>query len=233
MTSRSRAARILVIEDNTDLAFGLRNNLEIDGHLVEVAEDGQRGLERARESSPDLVILDLMLPKLDGFRVLRAARGEGLTMPILVLTARGEEADKVRGLKLGADDYVTKPFGLLELLARVEALLRRGAPTLPDSATLERFGDIEVNSSARTVTRDGASIELAPKELDLLLALIRHRGAVVSRLDLMREVWGYTAAVVSRTVDTHVAALRKKLEDDPSSPRHILTTRKAGYRWQP
>lgn len=230
-------SRVLVVEDNTDLAFGLRNNLEIEGYDVEVAEDGRQGLDRIRRGTPDLVILDLMLPELDGFRVLRGARQEGYAMPILVLTARGEEADKVRGLKLGADDYMTKPFGLLELLARVEALLRRGGPRWHDEQSLgrvvERFGQVEVNSVARTVTRGGELVELAPKEFDLLLALIRHRGAVVSRLDLMREVWGYTAAIVSRTVDTHVAALRKKLEDDPSSPRHILTVRKAGYRWQP
>jgi len=226
----SRAARVLVVEDNADLAYGLRNNLEIEGYEVDVAANGREGLERLRAGAPDLVILDLMLPELDGLRVLRAARGEGHAMPILVLTARGEEADKVRGLKLGADDYVTKPFGLLELLARVEALLRRHGPA-PGGA-VERFGDVVVDATARTVTRGGEPVELAPKELDLLLALIRHRGAVVSRLELMREVWGYTAAVVSRTVDTHVAALRKKLERDPSSPRHVLTVRKAGYRWQ-
>ncbi len=229
----SRPARVLVVEDNEDLAFGLRNNLEIEGYEVEVAADGALGLERLRDTRPDLVILDLMLPELDGFRVLRSARGEGFGMPILILTARGEEADKVRGLKLGADDYVTKPFGLLELLARVEALLRRrGAPPEEPGDAVTRFGEIEVDAQARTVRRGGLPVELAPKELDLLLALIRHRGAVVSRLELMHEVWGYTAAVVSRTVDTHVAALRKKLEEDPASPRHILTARKAGYRFE-
>ncbi len=223
------AARVLVVEDNTDLAFGLRNNLEIEGYEVEVAADGVTGLERLRATRPALVILDLTLPRLDGFRVLRACRDEGFNMPILILTARGEEADKVRGLKLGADDYVTKPFGLLELLARVEALLRRTVAAADDRI---RFGKIEIDATARTVCRGGAPVDLAPKELDLLLALIDHGGAVVSRLDLLRQVWGYDAAVVSRTVDTHVAALRKKLEDDPATPRHILTARKAGYRWQ-
>ena len=230
----SRPARILVIEDNADLAFGLRNNLEIEGYEVEVVEDGARGLERLGAASPDLVVLDLMLPGLEGLRVLRGAREQGNTMPILILTARGEEADKVRGLKLGADDYVTKPFGLLELLARVEALLRRAAP--PDGeagAPIERFGDVEVDRTARTVSRDGRLVELAPKELDLLLALLRHRGAVVSRLELLQEVWGYRSAVTSRTVDTHVAILRKKLEADPAAPRYILTSRKAGYRLAP
>ena len=235
MSQAEKTARILVVEDNPDLAFGLRNNLEIEGYTVDVAGDGNLGLDRLLTEEPDLVILDLMLPGLDGFRVLRRARAEGCAIPILILTARGEEADKVRGLRLGADDYVTKPFGLLELLARVEALLRRaggppGAATAANRNNIESFGAIIVDSSARSVTRQGQTVELAPKELDLLLALIRHRGAVVSRLDLLQEVWGYTSAVESRTVDTHVATLRKKLEEDPAAPRHILTSRKAGYR---
>jgi DNA-binding response OmpR family regulator len=222
-------SRILVVEDNPDLAFGLRNNLEIEGYEVEVAADGPSGLARARRGRPDLVILDLMLPGLDGFRVLRSLRGEGLQMPVLVLTARGEETDKVRGLKLGADDYVTKPFGLLELLARVEALLRRRGGGAPRAAP-DRFGSIEVDRATRTVTRAGRAVELAPKEYDLLLALLDRDGAVASRLDLMRQVWGYSDAIVSRTVDTHVAELRRKLEADPARPEHILTARKVGYR---
>jgi len=226
-------SRILLIEDNADLAFGLRNNLEIEGYEVEVSGDGPAGLERARRTRPDLVILDLMLPGLDGFRVLKAIRQDELAMPILILTARGEESDKVRGLKLGADDYVTKPFGVLEILARVEALLRRGSalPGAPSAAPrVERFGDVEIDLSARTVTRAGAAIEVAPKEYELLVALVRRRGAVVSRLELMREVWGYSDSVISRTVDTHIAELRRKLEEDAAEPRHILTVRKVGYR---
>jgi DNA-binding response OmpR family regulator len=227
-------SRILVIEDNADLAFGLRNNLEIEGHEVEVTGDGSSGLERARRSRPDLVILDLMLPKMDGLRVLRALRGDDLAMPVLILTARGEETDKVRGLKLGADDYVTKPFGVLEILARVEALLRRNrspaAPPLPAAPRLERFGEIEVDLAARVVTRSGRPVDLAPKEYELLLALIGRRGAVASRIELMREVWGYSDEAVTRTIDTHVAELRRKLEADPADPRHILTVRKVGYR---
>ena len=227
-------SRILVIEDNADLAFGLRNNLEIEGHEVEVSGDGSDGLERARRSRPDLVILDLMLPKLDGLRVLKALRRDELAMPVLILTARGEETDKVRGLKLGADDYVTKPFGVLEILARVEALLRRNrlpaGPPLPATPRLERFGEIEVDTAARVVSRAGQPVELAPKEYELLLALIGRRGAVASRLELMREVWGYSDAAVTRTIDTHVAELRRKLEADPADPRHILTVRKVGYR---
>jgi two-component system, OmpR family, alkaline phosphatase synthesis response regulator PhoP len=218
--------RVLIVEDNPDLAYGLRNNLEIEGYEVEVAADGARGLERARAARPDLVILDLMLPELDGFRVLRALRAEELAMPVLILTARGEEADKVRGLKLGADDYVTKPFGLLELLARVETLLRR-TQARPDVA---RFGEVAIDRSTRGVTRAGAAVELAPKEYELLLALFDRDGAVVSRLDLMRRVWGYSDAVVTRTIDTHVAELRRKLEKDPAKPLHILTVRKVGYR---
>jgi DNA-binding response OmpR family regulator len=220
--------RVLVIEDNADLAYGLRNNLEIEGYAVEVAADGAAGLERARAGTPDLVILDLMLPELDGFRVLRALRGEGATVPVLVLTARGQESDKVRGLKLGADDYVTKPFGLLELLARVEALLRRSARR--PAAERERFGEIEVDRAARVVARGGQPVDLAPKEYDLLLALLDAGGAVVPRLELMRRVWGYSDAVVTRTIDTHVAELRRKLEADPARPAHLLTVRKVGYR---
>jgi len=224
--------RILLVEDNRDLAYGLRNNLEIEGFQVELAEDGRTGLEAARRSSPELVILDLMLPELDGFRVLRALREEGSRVPILILTARGEEADKVRGLRLGADDYVTKPFGLLELLARVEALLRRAKGAAAEDGTQAGFGfgDVSVDPATRVVLRAGAAVFLAPKEFELLIALARAHGAVVPRLELMRQVWGYSAAVVTRTVDTHVAELRKKLEADPAEPRHILTVRKVGYR---
>jgi DNA-binding response OmpR family regulator len=225
-------SRILLIEDNRDLAFGLRNNLEIEGYEVETAEDGMAGLKTFAKVNPDLVILDLMLPELDGFRVLRSLRQDGHATPILLLTAKGEEADKVRGLRMGADDYVTKPFGLLELLARVEALLRRtlGGTGTEELRKVHRFGAIEVDPASRTVRRALQTVELTPKEFDLLLALLRARGAVVSRLQVMREVWGYSAAVVSRTVDTHIAELRRKLEENPSSPRHIITVRKTGYR---
>jgi DNA-binding response OmpR family regulator len=228
-------SRVLVIEDNEDLAFGLRNNLEIEGHEVEVAFDGKAALERVRRFGPELVVLDLMLPGRDGFRVLRALREEGLAMPVLILSARGAEADKVRGLRLGADDYVTKPFGLLELLARVEALLRR--PRLMGSGssgeTPLSFGDVAVDPRSRSVLRRGEPVDLSPKEFDLLMSLLRAEGAVVSRVDLLRRVWGYSDSIVSRTVDTHIAELRRKLESDPAAPRHILTVRKAGYRLAP
>ena len=229
-------SRILIIEDNRDLAQGLANNLEIEGYAVEVVPDGAEGLARARASTPTLIILDLALPGLDGYRVLSALRAEGDNVPVLILTARTEEADKVRGFRYGADDYVTKPFGLLELLGRVQALLRR-AGTLPRMAVEAqssrehvRFGDVEVRPGSHAVYRRGFPVNLRPKEFELLMALLRRRGRIVSRLDLLREVWGYDADVVSRTVDTHVAELRRKLEDEPAHPRYIVTVRKAGYR---
>jgi two-component system, OmpR family, alkaline phosphatase synthesis response regulator PhoP len=225
--------RILVVEDNPDLAFGLRNNLEIEGYEVEVRSDGAAGLERALDWAPDLLVLDLMLPEMDGYRVLHELRRAGRTLPVLILTARGDETDKVRGFRLGADDYVTKPFGLLELLARVEALMRRVSSNgAAAAAARDRFGDVEVDRDARSVVRSGAAVPLTPKEYDLLVALIDRGGKVASRVELMREVWGHRAAILSRTVDTHVAELRRKLEADPAHPRHILTIRKAGYRFQ-
>jgi DNA-binding response OmpR family regulator len=223
--------RVLIVEDNRDLAFGLRNNLEIEGYGVDVAADGPSGLAAARQGRYDLIVLDLMIPGIDGYRVLRQLRDDNLTIPVLILTARGEEADKVLGFRLGADDYVTKPFGVLELLARIEALLRRSRPAAGSSApTIERFGEIEIDIATRTVTRAGEAVALTPMELDLLLALLRRKGAVASRLQLLAEVWGHSSAVLTRTVDTHIGELRRKLERDPARPRHILTVRKAGYR---
>ena len=221
--------RILLVEDNADLAFGLRNNLEIEGFDVEIAADGAAGLERARRTPADLIVLDLMLPGVDGYRVLRQLRADGVWVPVLILTARGEEADKVLGFRLGADDYVTKPFGVLELLARVHALLRRSR-SLETPSTVERFGEVEVWPSTREVRRAGQPVALTPMEFDLLLALLRRRGAVVSRVELLTTVWGHASSVLTRTVDTHIGELRRKLEWDPSAPRHILTVRKAGYR---
>src|SRR5690349_1517282 len=182
--------QILIVEDNRNLASGLQHNLELEGHVVQVAHDGATGLLRAQQPGVDLVILDLMLPKPDGYQILRTLRESGIETPVIVLTARGEEADKVRGFRLGADDYVTKPFGLLELLARVDAIRRR--IRLGASATAKRpvtqvveFGDVKVDPATRTVERDGEPVSLRPKEFDLLLALARHDGQVVSRLDLL------------------------------------------------
>lgn len=223
--------RVLIVEDNHSLAFGLRNNLEIEGYAVDVADDGPSGLAAARHIRPDLIVLDLMIPGMDGYRVLRQIREDGMTMPVLILTAKGEEADKVLGFRLGADDYVTKPFGVLELLARVGALLRRSRPAASSGAQpLHRFGNVEVEVTTRSVRRDGSIVALTPMEFDLLIALLRRQGAVASRLELLKEVWGHSSAVLTRTVDTHIGELRRKLEHDPSTPRHILTVRKAGYR---
>jgi two-component system response regulator MtrA len=225
--------RILLVEDNEDLAFGLRRTLESEGYEIEVASDGPTGVAAAQRYRPDLVILDLMLPGFDGYKTLRTIREDGLQMPVLILTARGEEADKVYGFRLGADDYVTKPFGLSELLARVSALLRRTRVVEPaaNATVMHRFGTVEVNASARVVTKDGKPVSMTPKELDLLLALIQRRGTVVSRVQLLKEVWGHQAEVMTRTVDIHIAELRRKLEDVPNEPTHLITVWKAGYRF--
>jgi two-component system, OmpR family, alkaline phosphatase synthesis response regulator PhoP len=226
--------RILVIEDNRNLATGLRNNLEIEGYEVAVAGDGTSGLALARSTLPDVIVLDLMLPGMDGYRVLKTLREDGIDTPVLILSARGEETDKVLGFHLGADDYVAKPFGLLELLARVEALLRRAASagTKHKLATPVSFGDVHVDPGTHTVRRAGETVTLRPKEYDLLIALLQRRGQVASRAELLEEVWGYSGEVYSRTVDTHVAELRRKLEQNAAEPRHILTVRKTGYRIQ-
>ena len=222
---------ILIVEDNEDLAFGLRTALENEQFTVSIAPDGAAGLAQGGRGDVDLIILDLMLPAMDGYRVLRSLRAAGVDTPVLVLTARGEEANKVQAFSIGADDYVTKPFGVLELLARVKALLRRAGPRGGERPpAVERFGDIEVNPASRTVYRAGRPVTLAPREFDLLLALLRRRGAVASRADLLREVWGYQSDVASRTVDIHVAELRRKLEPDAGGPRHIITVWKVGYR---
>ncbi len=234
MTRAGHQARVLVIEDNRNLATGLRNNLEIEGYEVDVAADGTAGLVAARSSSINLIILDLMLPGMDGYRVLRTLREEGIDTPVLILSARGEEADKVLGFHLGADDYVPKPFGLLELLARVDALLRRAAAVGAKHklAAPVTFGDVTIDPGTHSVERHGEPVALRPKEYDLLVALLSRRGQVASRGELLEEVWGYSGEVYSRTVDTHVAELRRKLEDDAAEPRHILTVRKTGYRIQ-
>jgi len=223
-------ARILIVEDNEDLAFGLRTNLEVQGYEVIVAGSGTDGLDLAKRTGPDLIVLDLMLPGIDGIDVLRKLRSAGAAMPVLILTAKGEELDKVLGLRLGADDYVTKPFGLMELMARVEALLRRYGRDESGLQGVYRFGDIEVCPQAREVIRANAPVEITPKEFDLLLALLQRGGTVATRLELMSEVWGHSSAVISRTVDTHIAELRRKLEPVPAKPRYIVTVRKVGYR---
>ena len=225
-------ARILVVEDNAELAAGLRYNLEMEGYAVRVAEDGDEGVDVARRWEPDLVILDLMLPGRDGYAVLEAIREGGGRAPVIILTAKGEEADKVRGFRLDADQYVTKPFGLLELLERVAALLRRRRQTNGGGSGRVRFGAIVVDPASRTVQRGEDPVTLTPKAFDLMMALIRRNGAVATRVELLREVWGHRGLVLTRTVDSHVAELRRKLEDDPASPRHFITVWKVGYRFE-
>lgn len=225
------SARILVVEDNADLAQGIAYNLKLEGYEVRVAADGREGLSEVARWEPELVLLDLMLPGVDGFEVLRGIRERSRRIPVIILSARAEQADKVRGFRLDADQYVTKPFGVLELLERVAALLRRaGQEGEPARSEPLAFGSVSIDLARRLVAKDGQEVSLAPKAYELLLALARRQGAVASRHELLREVWGYGASVVSRTVDTHVAELRRKLEDDPGTPRHILTVWKIGYR---
>jgi len=221
---------ILLIEDNRDFAATLSANLEREGYDVSVAPTGVEGLEMAKQSDPDLIILDLMLPAMSGFTVLQRLRDEGRDAPVLIMTALGTEEEKLRGFGLGADDYVVKPCGLLEILARVRALLKRSTAGPGAVRSEVQVGDLTIDFGARVVRRDRDEIALRPKEFDLLAALVRHRGRVVSRADLLREVWGYAAGTESRTVETHLAALRERLGDDPQAPRYIVTVRRAGYR---
>ncbi len=228
--------KILIIEDNADIAFGLRRTLEFEGFDVTVAEDGASGLMKARGADTKLVVLDLMLPAMDGFRVLKELRKSGSRVPVLVLTAKSEESDLVMSFDSGADDYVTKPFSTVELLVRVRALLRRGgreSSGAEDGPARFAFGNICVDTEARTVENAGTPVQLTPKEFDLLQALLRRGGAVASRAELLEEVWKYANPnIKTRTVDIHVGELRRKLEADPSNPKHLLTVRKAGYRLQ-
>ena len=225
--------RVLVVEDQRDLASLLAHNLRHEGLDVRTVEDGREALPTVRSWQPDLVILDLMLPGVDGFEILRGIRGEGNELPVLILSARGEEQDKIRGFRLDADQYVTKPFSLVELLERVHALLRRSSRSATEQkSAVQSFGDVVVDPSSRTVTRRGEPVSLSPKAFDLLLSLIRRGGRVASRMELLREVWGYGPLVLSRTVDSHIAELRRRLEDDAANPRHIVTVFKVGYRFE-
>ena len=228
---------ILVVEDNEDLAFGLVRSLEDGGYDVATAADGAAAVRVALERRPALVVLDLMLPEMDGYRALEAMRRAGLGMPVLFLTARGEETDKLHGFRLGADDWITKPFSISELLARVAVHLRRAAAgtltTAAADAMVHRFGDVEVRPAARTVTKGGRPVSLKPREFELLLRFLERPGIVFSRVRLLREVWAAAADVMTRTVDIHVGELRRKLEDDPRNPRHFVTVWKSGYRFDP
>jgi DNA-binding response OmpR family regulator len=226
-------ARILIIEDSADLAAGLRYNLELEGFAVETAEDGREGLRLARSNPPDLLILDLMLPGMDGYHILQTLRSEGRQLPVLILSARGEVEDKVRGFRLDADQYVTKPFPLLELIERVKSLLRRaGRKDSGDGEHRLGFADVSIEPDSHRVVRSGETITLTPKAYDLMMALIRRDGAVATRVELLREVWGHRGLVLTRTVDSHIAELRRKLEQDPARPRHFITVWKVGYRFE-
>lgn len=225
-------SKVLVVEDQHDLAALLAHNLRLEGLDVRTVEDGREVLGLVRSWAPDLVLLDLMLPGLDGFEVLRGIRATAPDLPVLILSARGEEQDKIRGFRLDADQYVTKPFSLLELLERVHALLRRGMRGGTEHDDLIAFSDIVVDPSARSVTKAGTPVTLSPKAFDLLLSLVRREGRVASRVELLREVWGYGPLVLSRTVDSHIVELRRKLEADPADPRHIVTVFKSGYRFE-
>lgn len=220
-------SRILIVEDEPDIAEGIAENLRVEGYEVALAATAKEGAALASSFAPDLLILDLMLPDGSGFDLLASLRRAGDATPALILSARGAEVDKVRGFRSGADDYVTKPFGLLELMLRVEAILRRSRPR---ASAVAKVGVIEVRFASRQVFRAGAEVALTPKEFDLLAALLARRGEAVSRQALLSEVWKYAEDAESRTVDWHVAELRRKLEANPADPRHILTVRKVGYR---
>lgn len=223
--------RILIIEDDVAILRGLKDNLEYEGYGVLSATDGEQGYDLIREKKPDLVILDLMLPRLSGYEVCRKVRAEGGNVPILILTARGEEVDKVHGLNIGADDYVTKPFSVRELLARIQAIFRRASSSrtgsLPDEL---RFHDVVVDFLRFEASKSGRVLELSRKEFGVLRLLAARSGEVVTRDELLDAVWGYDRFPTTRTVDNHVSLLRAKIEDDPARPRFLLTIRGVGYK---
>lgn len=221
---------VLVIEDEPAILRGLADNLRAEGYDVLTAAEGETGFALLRDHHPDVVVLDLILPKLSGYEICRKARAQGINTPILMLTARSEEADRVLGLDLGADDYVTKPFSIRELLARVRALLRRARP-----AAIEQlhFDDVQIDFRRYEAFKLGSPVELTPKEFGVLRCLAERDGEVVSRDELLNDVWGYENFPSTRTVDNHIAALRAKLERDPSDPQHIRTVHGVGYRFLP
>jgi len=225
-------SRILVVEDDAAILRGLADNLACESHDVLTATDGERACSIVREQRPDLVILDLMLPRMSGYDVCRTLRAAGVTTPILMLTARGDESDRVLGLDLGADDYLTKPFSIRELLARVRALLRR-TQAAGASIDVMRFDDIVIDFKRYDARKSGEPIEMTRKEFGVLRYLAARAGEVATREELLDQVWGYDAMPTTRTVDNHIAALRAKLEADPSQPRHLQTVHGVGYKWVP
>jgi two-component system alkaline phosphatase synthesis response regulator PhoP len=223
---------ILLVEDELGLVLTIADRLRSEGYQVTTATDGSEGFERASTEPFDLIVLDVMLPRKSGFEVCKDLREQGFSMPIIMLTARGQTADKVQGLKIGADDYLTKPFDMLELLARVEALLRRPPVAAPATGSQLSFGDIRVDQKSTEVTRKGEHVQVSALEFQLLCYFIEHRGETLSRQKLLNEVWGYRAVPSTRTVDVHVAWLRQKLEVDQKKPQFILTVHGIGYKFQ-
>jgi len=223
---------ILVIEDEPDLREGLKHNLEMDGFSVSTAADGIDGLEMARNGQFALILLDLMLPKLSGLDMLQRLREDGRTTPVIILSAKGQDRDKVAGLEYGADDYVTKPFGLAELTARIRAVLRRAKESQPAVDDVYEFTDLKVDFRRYTAVRDGQEHQLSRYEAEILRMLIAHRGEVVTRRDLLTKVWGYVHLPTTRTVDNHIARLRKKVERDVENPTHVITVHGIGYRFE-
>jgi len=223
---------ILLVEDELGLVLTIADRLRSEGYEIATATDGEQGFERASTEPFDLLILDVMLPRKSGFDVCRELREQGFSMPILMLTARGQTSDKVLGLKTGADDYLTKPFDMLELLARIEALLRRPPVAARPTGSQSTFGDIRVDQKSTEVTRNGEHVQLSALEFQLLCYFIEHRGETLSRQKLLNEVWGYRAVQSTRTVDVHVAWLRQKLEVDQKRPQWIVTVHGIGYKFQ-
>jgi len=222
-------ARILLIEDEPKMQQGLRDNLEFEGHEVTITGDGNSGYQTLLHGSFDLVILDAMLPQMSGFDVVRKSREKGNRTPILMLTAKGEEIDKVLGLELGADDYVTKPFSLRELIARVNALLRRAVPSSAND-TMMTLGDVTINFANYSGSKDGKEFSMTPKEFEILKYLWQHRNETVSRDDLLTNVWGYDESVTTRTIDNFILKIRQKIEDDCAHPKIIFTIHGTGYK---
>jgi len=222
-------ARILIVDDEPEIVRGLEDNLRFEGYQTAAATNGENALALALSDAPDLILLDIMMPRMSGWDVCRALRNKGIEVPVIMLTARGEEIDRVRGLELGADDYITKPFSLRELLARVRAVLRRPGPR--DRFEEYRFGDVRIRPRVRQVFKAGQGIRLTRKEFDLLVFLVAHRGEVITRERLLDEVWGYEQFPTTRTVDTHILRLRKKFEADPDRPVWILTLHGHGYKF--
>ena len=222
--------KVLIIEDEPNMVIGLKDSCEYEGYQVFVARNGKEGLEKASKEKVDIILLDVMLPLMSGIDVCRTLRTRGVETPIIMLTARGQEMDKVVGLEVGADDYVTKPFSIKELLARIRAHVRRATRQVVELESFT-FDDVELNFKKYVARKGGRPLDLSAREFEILHYLIRHRGEIVTRDRLLDEVWGYDSTPITRTVDNHIARLRQKIEQDPSEPKHIITIHRIGYRF--